>query len=87
MYGIWKFSISLNKTGFCSKFYNIIKSMYKNTELCVKIDSYRTECFKSNIGVDKDIARVRTYLIYTLLIYQIILILHETQSPYKLKFY
>ena len=41
----------LRKTGISDLFYNIIKNMYNNTELCVKTDKdTMTENFTSNIG-------------------------------------
>lgn len=42
----------LRKSGISDLFYNIIKNMYNNTELCVKTDTHTmTENFTSNIGV------------------------------------
>ena len=34
-----------------TKFYNIIQNMYSKTEVCVKIDNYRTDFFNSKLGV------------------------------------
>lgn len=41
----------LKSIGVGTKFYDIIHSMYKQTETCVKIGQHRTNFFKSNIGV------------------------------------
>ena len=35
----------LKKIGVGNKFYDIIKSMYNNTELCVKSGNFRTDFF------------------------------------------
>ena len=40
----------LKKAGVGDKFYNIIQSMYNNTETCVKSNNLRSEFFKSTIG-------------------------------------
>jgi hypothetical protein len=43
----------LKAAGVGIKFCNIIQNtcMYSKTEVCVKIDSYRTDFFKSRLGV------------------------------------
>ena len=41
----------LKNTGVGNKFYDIIKSMYCNTEICVKSDNFRSEFFRSTLGV------------------------------------
>jgi len=41
----------LKAAGVGTKFYNIIQNMYSKTEVCVKIDNYRTDFFKSKLGV------------------------------------
>lgn len=41
----------LKAAGMGTKLYNIIQNMYSKTELCVKIDNYRTDFFKSKLGV------------------------------------
>lgn len=41
----------LRNIGISDKFYRIIKSMYSNTSLCVKVGNMLTNSFDSNIGV------------------------------------
>ena len=41
----------LKLLGIGSKFYNTIKHMYQNTFSCVKIDNYRTNLFKCDLGL------------------------------------
>ena len=41
----------LKQAGVGSKFYNIIKSLYSNIDLCVKVGNERTNFFSSHIGV------------------------------------
>ena len=43
----------LKAAGVGTKFYNIIQNtcMYSKTEVCVNIDNYRTDFFKSKLGV------------------------------------
>ena len=41
----------LKLSGIGSKFYNIVKGMYQNIELCVKIDNRRSNFFHSSLGV------------------------------------
>jgi hypothetical protein len=41
----------LKAAGMGTTFYNIIQNMYSKTEVCVKIDNYRTDFFNSKLGV------------------------------------
>ena len=41
----------LRQIGVSDLFYNILKDMYRQTNLCVKIDDHITDFFSSNIGV------------------------------------
>jgi hypothetical protein len=51
--------------GVGTKFYNIIQNMYSKTEICVKIDNYRTDLFKSKLGVKQgDNLRTNLFNLY-----------------------
>ena len=50
---VWHLGLfyKLKAIGIGTKFYNIVRSMYQQTKLCVKVNNTRTDFFHSKIGV------------------------------------
>ena len=57
--------IKLLDIGVSSRFYNIIKNMYKQTKSCVKIENKLTHFFESRLGVKQGGNLFPIYLKYS----------------------